>query len=121
MLIATFINSFYQLHFSSLDHVDESCGSESDKESGKDDSETETCISIEKTKHKRKMLTYIRKVNSIESSLHEKIYNPLILPEEKREITGEIPDPNNKKNKKTITFSNKPRVTTWMQKAEYCI
>ena len=48
MLIATFIKSFYQLHFISLDHVDKSCGSESDKEYEKDDSETETCISIEK-------------------------------------------------------------------------
>ena len=53
----------------------------------------------------------MRKVNSIESLLDEKNYNPLILPEEKREITGETPDPNNKKNKKT-TFSNQPRVTT---------
>ena len=95
--------------------------SESDKESEKDDSETETCISIEKRKHKRKSLTYMRKVNSLESSLDEKNYNPLILPEEKREITGEIPDPNNKKNKKTITFSNQPHVTTGRQKAEDCI
>ena len=46
MLAATFIKSFYQLRFISLDHVDESCSSESDKESEKDDSETETCISI---------------------------------------------------------------------------
>ena len=90
MLIATFIKSFYQLRFISLDHVDESCSSESDKESEKDDSETETCISIEKRKHKRKSLTYMRKVNSIVSSLDEKNYNPFILPEEKREITGEI-------------------------------
>ena len=121
MLIATFIKSFYQLRFISLDHVDESYSSESDKESEKDDSETETSISIEKRKHKRKSLTYMRKVNSIESSLDEKNYNPLILPEEKREITGEIPDPNNKRIKKTITFSNQPRVTTGRQKAENCI
>ena len=90
MLIATFIKSFYQLRFISLDHVDKSCGSESDNESEKDDSETETCVSIEKRKHKRKSLTYMRKVNSIESSLDEKNYNPLILPEEKREITGKF-------------------------------
>ena len=62
----------------------------------------------------------MRKVNSTESSLEEN-YNPLILPEKKREITGEIPDLNNKKNKKTITFSNQPRVTTGRQKAEDCI
>ena len=121
MLIATFIKSFYQLPFISLDHVDESCGSESDKENEQDDSETETCISIEKRKHQRKSLTYMRKVNRKESLLDEKNYNPLILREEKREITAEIPDPNNKKNKKTITFSNQPPVTTGRQKAEDCI
>ena len=121
MLIATVIESFYQLRFISLDHVDESWGSESDKESEKDDSERETCISIGKRRYKRKSLTYMRKVNSIESSLDEKNYNPLILSEEKREITVEISNPNNKKNKKTIAFSNQPRVTTGRQKAEYCI
>ena len=121
MLIATFIKSFYQLRFISLDQVDESCGSESDKESGKDDSETETCISIEKRKHKGKLLTHMRKVNSIESSLDEKNYNSLILPEEQRKITGEISDTNNQKNKKTITFSNQTCVTTGRQKAEGCI
>ena len=63
----------------------------------------------------------MRKVNNIESSLDEKNYNPLILLEEKCEITGEIPDSNNKKNKKTTTFSNQPRDTTGRQKAEDCI
>ena len=61
MLIATFIKSFYQLRFISLDHVDESCGSESDKESEKDDSETETCISIEEKKAQEKIVDLYEK------------------------------------------------------------
>ena len=72
------------------------------------------------TEHKRKLLTYQRLVNSIETALDEHNYELFDIPIEQKTIKGQLPDITSKKKnaKREISFTNQPRVVTGRQSSK---
>ena len=64
----------------------------------------------------RRLLTYQRDVNSIDTSLDEENYNCFIPPEKEKRITGYLPDKADTKKKTAVTFTNKKPSVTGRQK-----
>ena len=72
---------------------------------------------LTRRKHRRKTLTYQQQVNSIDSALDETNYDPVPVPETVINITGYLPDPDDKKKKKEIKFVNQEPPVVGRQKA----
>ena len=71
--------------------------------------------------HRKKQLTYSRKVHSIDSALTETNYDIVELSETKCQITGKLPTDENKNKKRDIHFVNFPPKTTGRQNKQNVI
>ena len=94
----------------------------SDVESDSSSEEERTETPTERRKHRKKQLTYKRKVNSIESALSEGNYELLAIPEKEKILKVEVADEESnakkkKDRKKTVEFTNIPQGTTGRQNA----
>ena len=78
------------------------------EESISSDEEDQVDVPTQRRKHRRKQLTYTRKVNSIDTSLDENNYNRFEIPEHKKEIISKV-------DGVSKTFANKPDTVTGRQ------
>ena len=78
------------------------------EESISSDEEDQVDVPTQRRKHRRKQLTYTRKVNSIDTSLDENNYNHFEIPEHKKEIISKV-------DGVSKTFANKPDTVTGRQ------
>ena len=75
------------------------------EESISSDEEDQVDVPMQRRKHRRKQLTYTRKVNSIDTSIDENNYNRFEIPEHKKEIISKV-------DGVSKTFANKPDTVT---------
>ena len=78
------------------------------EESISSDEEDQVDVPMQRQKHRRKQLTYTRKVNSIDTSVDENNYNRFEIPEHKKEIISKV-------DGVSKTFANKPDTVTGRQ------
>ena len=99
-----------------------SCESSDSEKENDDPNANENANLIARRKHRRKQLTYMRLVNSIDSSLSlslsEENFDPIELPVQEKTIIGIIPSQNKKKNTE-VKFTNQPTKAT-LSKLKRC-
>ena len=101
---------------SEINDVDPNESSDSDLDEDLEAAELRNNNPFARREHRRKQLTYTRRVHSIDTSLCEDNFEPVELPVERKTIVGFVPSLTKKKgDKEEVKFVNQPTKTTGRQ------